>query len=450
MQLTQPAKRLKSALDITSIYYQELVRDIDIRSFDTFPKLKTFLSSPLPVKYPTMEENLSETFSEVFEYSTDKIVVPSAFENATTQHFNFSDAENANITLWDMLIRIPIENMAGILKLFIQVGRNQEDKSTTLKAKKPDFLLWMNNILVLKGEEKGSASDFEMARQELVEKMKKIHVTIFGSLPFLFAYAAANARVQFFAIDRSLNFEEISTEFDLRKLEELIQCVVFSLKICRILFHYKPLLPTGFTPMYQKIPRNNGTITLYEDYILKKLERPPYDLDAVNRISDAIEEGLIECTIRCNVRRNLTFQLAPVGYTIKPASDGEFIAALVCVARALVGLHAQGFVHRDIRWPNVLCLGNRSFILIDFESVGRVGDSIPEELLCSRMLDPLGLVSDVKHEYYHWHDMYQVGGLIDVLHFHNPPLLELWKNLQNPNAEQRFTAEQTLNYLLDL
>jgi len=73
-----------------------------LRSFDAFPKLKTFLSSPLPVKYPTMEENLSETFSEVFEYSTDKIVVPSAFENATTQHFNFSDAENANITLWDM------------------------------------------------------------------------------------------------------------------------------------------------------------------------------------------------------------------------------------------------------------------------------------------------------------------------------------------------------------
>jgi hypothetical protein len=40
-----------------------------------------------------------------------------------------------------MLIRIPIENMAGILKLFNQVGRNQEDKSTTLTAKKPNFLL---------------------------------------------------------------------------------------------------------------------------------------------------------------------------------------------------------------------------------------------------------------------------------------------------------------------
>lgn len=89
---------------------------------------------------------------------------------------------------------------------------------------------------------------------------------------------------------------------------------------------------------------------------------------------------------------------------MQPATDGDLIAALVCVARALVGLHAQGFVHRDIRWPNVLCLGN----------------------------------------------MYQVGGLIDVLQFHNRPQIELWKNLQNPNTEQRFTAEKTLKYLLDL
>ena len=84
--------------------------------------------------------------------------------------------------------------------------------------------------------------------------MKKMHVTIFGSVPFLFAYAAANARVQFFAIDRSLNFKEISTEFDLRKVEDRIQRVVFSPKIGSILFHYKPLLPTGFAPMYQKYP----------------------------------------------------------------------------------------------------------------------------------------------------------------------------------------------------
>jgi hypothetical protein len=79
--------------------------------------------------------------------------------------------------------------------------------------------------------------------------------------------------------------------------------------------------------MYKKMPRNNGTITLYEDYILKKLDRPPYDLDAVTRIYDAIKKGRIEGTVRCRVRRNLTFHLAPVGYTMKPATDDELIAA---------------------------------------------------------------------------------------------------------------------------
>ncbi len=149
-----------------------------------------------------------------------------------------------------------------------------------------------------------------------------------------------------------------------------------------------------------------------------------------------------------HLRRNLTFQLAPVGYTMKPVTDDELIAALACVVRALVCLHAQGFVHRDIRWPNILCLGNRSFILIDVESAGRVGGSIPEEMLQSRALDPL-VVSDVERRYYAWNDMYQVGKLIDVLSFRNPPLLELWNNLLNPIAKQRFTAEQTLKFLLD-
>jgi hypothetical protein len=88
-----------------------------------------------------------------------------------------------------------------------------------------------------------------MARQELMKNMKMMHVMIFGGLQFLLAYAAANARVQFFAIDRSLNFEDISTVFDLRKLEERIQCMAFSFKICCVLFHYTPLLPAGFTPM---------------------------------------------------------------------------------------------------------------------------------------------------------------------------------------------------------
>ena len=69
-----------------------------------------------------------------------------------------------------MLIRLPIESMAKILKLFVQVGRFQDDETNTLKAKKPSFLLWMDNIVVLKGEEKGSVPEFVVVRQELVKK----------------------------------------------------------------------------------------------------------------------------------------------------------------------------------------------------------------------------------------------------------------------------------------
>lgn len=272
-----------------------------------------------------------------------------------------------------------------------------------------------------------------------------MHLTLFGGMPFLFAYAAANSWVQFFAIDRSLNIEPISTKLDLRKKKNRVQCVVYSLNICRILHRYEPLLPTGFLPMYKGVTRNNGTITLYENYVL--LNKAPIELDEVVAIYDAINRGLIPCTIRCTRRKNLTFRLEPVGYIKRLKSDMELIPALICVARALQGLHARGFVHRDIRWPNVLCLGNNAFILIDFENAGRDGASIPDEFLSSTMLDPL-VVSDENHEYRSCHDMYQFGGLIGAST--NQSLMNLRDNLRSSNAQERFTAEKVLDYLLRL
>lgn len=57
--------------------------------------------------------------------------------------------------------------------------------------------------------------------------------------------------------------------------------------------------------------------------------------------------------------------------------------------RALVGLHALEYVHREIRWPNILCLGEASYFLTDFVNAGRDGERMPDSLLESRLLDPL-------------------------------------------------------------
>ena len=45
---------------------------------------------------------------------------------------------------------------------------------------------------------------------------------------------------------------------------------------------------------------------------------------------------------------------APVGRSYLPENLRELLDALICVAEALVALHAINVVHRDIRWANVL------------------------------------------------------------------------------------------------
>ncbi|CCI45850.1 unnamed protein product [Albugo candida] len=440
-------KRQKVPQDITRLYAEKL-QDVEMSALTTSKKLEAFLSSPLPMKYPTNDNTLVDEWPEFFEHSEDRFIKPDVFHDALNRRFTFSDAESANLQWWDMLIRNPIEETASILNIPLLVGRNQIDQSTTEYAKRPDFLLWLNNVLVMNGVEKGPL-ELHKAKGEVIAKMTKMPLSVFGKMPFLFAYAAANSWVQFLVIDRSLNFNVISQQLNLTILQNRIRCVVLSINTCRILNHYQSLTPDGILPMYKQISSNTGSVTLYEDHLLKKLNQDPCDFESVRAIYDAVERNQIQCTVRCDYDRYARkFKLQPVGFTKLPVNDLELISALLCVARALVGLHALGYVHRDIRWPNILCLGGDSYILIDFENAGRNGDRMPDELLESRVLDPLVKSKDFGHVYRSCHDMYQFGELLDDAS--DSSLTQLRRNLMSDNVEERYTAEGALKFLFNL
>lgn len=202
----------------------------------------------------------------------------------------------------------------------VEVGRCQEKRFATGASKRPDFLLWMNDALVMKGEETGKIGRLFGSVQELKANMEKIQLSVFGEMPFLFAYAASNSWVQFWVIDRSLGIRPISSKLELNDLDGRIRCVFSSINICRILYHYPFLLARTVLPMYREMPRNNGSITLYEDYVLKKLEYDPNDFDAVIAIYDAIRKNQIESAIICEYDRSKrTFKLQPVGFKRIPA-----------------------------------------------------------------------------------------------------------------------------------
>jgi hypothetical protein len=356
---------------------------------------------------------LAEHCPNLLEYSPNNRCHPHFLLPVSDLSFDFSDFENENISLWDRIVKCPLEEVSKGLRLSLEFGRNRVDKSTTVATKRPDFITWLKGVLVLKGEEKGYRRDFDVAREELVSKMKRCNINLFGEIPYIFSYAAANCMLQFYAFDRSLNMREISSQLDLRNLSRRFEAVLITLNILKIISSYSSLLPDSSMPMYLEIPRNNGSVTMYEDYILKKLNYEPYDSEAVDDIYRHIEQGHIRFSVR-RVRKSsngLKYKLKPVGFSKKPLDRNGFICALQCIATALGDMHALGFVHRDIRWENIVCTSASSYILIDFENAGRAGDDLPEELLESRILDPS--ITLGAQEYSTSSDMFQFGKLID-------------------------------------
>jgi serine/threonine protein kinase len=60
--------------------------------------------------------------------------------------------------------------------------------------------------------------------------------------------------------------------------------------------------------------------------------------------------------------------IRPVGFRLKQvASEEESVFAIFCALSGLKWLHDFGWVHRDIRPPNILRLCNGNWMLIDFE-----------------------------------------------------------------------------------
>ncbi|KAG2440071.1 hypothetical protein HXX76_004185 [Chlamydomonas incerta] len=90
--------------------------------------------------------------------------------------------------------------------------------------------------------------------------------------------------------------------------------------------------------------------------------------------------------------------LAPVGVPCHgpPADLRNLARAMSGVLRGLAALHSEGFVHRDVRWPNVIFLpAEKRWLLIDLEHAGLndcdcSGAPYPLQVWSERTLDPGG------------------------------------------------------------
>jgi len=164
------------------------------------------LQTPLPIlpcahevppsivaSYPYLAPKHPEAASTFNEISS---LVITALKDKAVFRGNYS--ENSYIQLWDTLIWDTLNFFGTQLpSLDLECNRNTVDKygtGTTASKTRPDFLCWVKGALILRGEEKASASIG--AYNELTSKFGQWNALFYGQLPFVFGYATRGCRIQ--------------------------------------------------------------------------------------------------------------------------------------------------------------------------------------------------------------------------------------------------------------
>ena len=100
--------------------------------------------------------------------------------------------------------------LAGLLNLTnptwytaVSFGRNQSERKrsrTTIERLRPDWVCFIHQLLVIRGEEKGDSSGDSLygAADELTSKMEAWNPLFFGELPYVFGYALAGTKFRFY------------------------------------------------------------------------------------------------------------------------------------------------------------------------------------------------------------------------------------------------------------
>ncbi len=102
-------------------------------------------------------------------------------------------------------------------------------------------------------------------------------------------------------------------------------------------------------------------------------EYPVNDEGKTNNVDDILYDDLVR-------GEALELDMKPVGLQRQPRTSDELKDCLVCILTALQDLHGRGYVHLDLRWPNVIIVSRRSWYIIGGEYVRKAGDPYPQNL----------------------------------------------------------------------
>ena len=297
-------------------------------------------------------------------------------------------------------------------------NRNSTDHSgATQKSLRPDYCAWSNHALVMKAEHKGAPQDLALALSELSSKMQTWSVLTTRGLPFLPCYAVGGELLQFAIVlgepGGGVRLELTSDPLNMRLPAHRLRILSSSFHLFRILCWLRGRMPDSVPQLYAAHGRaDGGSVTLFDSHVVKRCLRlaPPQVYALLDGVTIPCAIRVLSCELpkrECDFGRIKT---APLGLEAPPRDEGGLRSAVRCALRALCGLHARGFCHRDVRWSNLLRTAEDDWLLIDFEAADAIGQPLQEGLVRPELVAPEARSAGAP--YVAEDDIWQVGMLL--------------------------------------
>ncbi len=443
-------------------FVQELVGN-EPRSLDNLADLTRELSAPLhgTILVPRDSLNLAAANIIPIKEWTDEDESTDMLGGMIQQLVGsrFSSGSKMEVTIKAFALTAGIWRQLDSLapSLFLQCGLNiAETSGLTVAGKRPDLCVWVKGALLLKAEFKRSLEDMEKAKEELVVKMSTWNPIAFRGLPFLPCCVASGNFLQFCAITppsgrRNMILCEASDIYNMETTTGCLSIVRASLNMMRVFKCLRERLPRMVPKLFYRQSRgqDGSSIEIRDDCVIKLCHPAP---DAVYNCLRFEDPSSLPFAVTVVIGRSkpsgiTRLEIRPVCVEQLPSTVEELRISLRCVLSALCAFHERGFVHRDVRWPNVL-KDKETWLLADFELADFTGLPVPVEAIASAFLPP-EVLANKEAGYSAAGDVYCVGKLMETWEHETkidlPPIPKAFKsNLMNENPDLRPTASQLL------
>jgi hypothetical protein len=244
----------------------------------------------------------------------------------------------------------------------------------TESDKLPGETDYLDDFLVCKSVHRGTG--LHHAIRELTANLTAYNVHEYGTrIVYLPVIAAADTLVEFAFIDvRTKNYIHVE-RCDLKEAEGRVRCFVTAINFYRLFHTMASHMPCNPSPMFRQLRGRDEHILFTPNYVRKRVKSStcPDELYAL------LENSSVPHAVRVQQVGEYV-RVSPVG-TRSPRHGREFTetqarAAARAALSCLTFLHARGYVHRDIRWDNLVrtftynadgTVSSERFLLIDFE-----------------------------------------------------------------------------------